>query len=396
MRLMRITVFALLYCGFCWAQATDECKPSSLNIPGAKYPCVYPDGRATFRVVAPDAQKVQVRVGGAFDMEKGPDGAWMVTTKPLVVGFHYYSLVIDGSTVADPATRTFFGSGWDNSGIEIPEPAEVDYYLPKDVPHGQVGTSWYHSTVTGAWRRCLVYTPPGYDATPAVRYPVLYVQHGSGEDETGWIEQGYANFILDNLIAEKKAVPMIIVMEKGYATKLGQPAPLAQPPTVVNDAVRAAAPRGQNAFGDVLVKDVIPFVDSTFRTRADRDHRSMAGLSMGGNQACQITLANLDTFAWIGMFSGTGIGLSTQRFDPKTAFNGVMADATSFNRKVHLVWIGLGTAEPNPFPDSIKAFRESLEKGGIKYVYFESPGTAHEWLTWRRDLNDFAPRLFRK
>jgi enterochelin esterase-like enzyme len=225
---------------------------------------------------------------------------------------------------------------------------------------------------------------------------VLYLQHGSGEDETGWIEQGYANFILDNLIAEKRAVPMLLVMDKGYATRAGQTPPSMQPPTVVNGTVRAAAPRGENAFGDVLVKDVIPLIDRTFRTLADRDHRAMAGLSMGGNQAFRMTLANLDTFSWIGGFSGTGIGLSTQPFDPKTAFGGALADAASFNQKVHLVWIGLGTAESDPFPGSIRAFRESLDKGGIKCVYFESPGTAHEWLTWRRSLNDFAPRLFRK
>jgi len=160
--------------------------------------------------------------------------------------------------------------------------------------------------------------------------------------------------------------------------------------------VRAAAPRGVNAFGEVMVKDIIPFIDRTFRTLANRENRAMAGLSMGGNQTCQITLANLDQFSWIGMLSGTGIGLSTQPFDPKTAFGGVMANAASFNQRVHLVWIGLGTAEPSPFPGSIRAFKESLDKGGIRYVYFESPGTAHEWLTWRRSLNDLAPRLFQK
>ena len=161
--------------------------------------------------------------------------------------------------------------------------------------------------------------------SPSRRYPVLYLQHGSGEDETGWIEQGHANFILDNLIAEKKAVPMIIVMDKGYAARAGQAPPSAAPPTLSGGTVRVAGPRGgANAFGEVVVKDIIPFIDRTFRTIADRDHRAMAGLSMGGNQACQITLGNLDTFAWLGMFSGTGIGLGTEPFYPKTAFNGVL------------------------------------------------------------------------
>jgi enterochelin esterase-like enzyme len=393
-----ICVLALLALGggVCLAHPPADSHPARTNVLGAEYPRVTDDARAIFQFKAPGAQRVQADIMSTrYDMVKDAAGVWTVTTPPLVPGFHYYQIVVDGVAQNDPGSHAFFGVSKDFSGIEIPEQG-VDYYLPKDVPHGQVRTLWYHSTVTGEWRRCLVYTPPGYDASPAMRYPVLYLQHGSGEDETGWIAQGYANFILDNLIAGTQAVPMIVVMDKGYATRLGQPAPSAQPPTVVNGAVRAAAPRGVNAFGDVLVKDVMPFIDGTFRTLADRDHRAMAGLSMGGNQTCQITLANLDRFAWIGMFSGTGLGLSTQPFDTKTAFNGAMADAAAFNQNVHLVWIGLGTAEPAPFPGSIKAFRESLDKGGIKYVYFESPGTAHEWLTWRRDLNDFAPRLFRK
>jgi hypothetical protein len=221
---MRIVVImALLACRLCLAQATNECMPSTLNIPSAQHPCVYPDHRATFRVVAPDAQKVQVRIGQTFDMVKGSDGAWTVTTTPLVVGFHYYSLVIDGATVADPATRTFFGSGWDNSGIEIPEASDVDYYLPQNVPHGQVSLRWYYSKVTGKWRRCYVYTPPDYD-TGKVRYPVLYLMHGWGENEQGWHIQGHADFILDNLIAAKKAKPMIIVMDNLNAAKPGEDA----------------------------------------------------------------------------------------------------------------------------------------------------------------------------
>ena len=186
---MRILTLALLVLGLCRGQGTDECRPSALNIPGAQYPCVYPDHRATFRVVAPDAQKVQVKVGQAFDLVKGQDGVWTVTTTPLVVGFHYYSVVVDGVTVADPSTRTFFGSGWDNSGIEIPEGPDADYYLPKDVPHGQVSQRWYYSKVTGKWRRCYVYTPPDYE-TGKTRYPVLYLLHGWGENEQGWHARG--------------------------------------------------------------------------------------------------------------------------------------------------------------------------------------------------------------
>ena len=186
------------------AEETSECKPSTLNIPGAKYPCIHPDNSATFRVAAPGAEMVQVRVGKTFDMVKGADGAWTVTTTPLVVGFHYYSLIIDGAVTADPSTRTFFGSGWDNSGIEIPEGPEVDFYLHRDVPHGEVRQRWYFSKVTGQWRRCYVYTPPDYDSGNS-RYPVLYLLHGWGENEQGWHTQGHVDFIMDNLIAAKKA-----------------------------------------------------------------------------------------------------------------------------------------------------------------------------------------------
>jgi enterochelin esterase-like enzyme len=409
MRLARIIVFELLFCcGLCWGQAADECKPSSLNVPGAKYPCVYPDGRATFRVVAPDAQKVQVRVGGAYDMEKGPDGAWMVTTKPLVVGFHYYSLVIDGATVADPATRTFFGSGWDNSGIEIPEPADVDYYLPKDVPHGQVSQRWYFSKITGKWRRCYVYTPPGYEAGKA-RYPVLYLLHGWGENEQGWHTQGHADLILDNLIAAKKAKPMIIVMDNLNAVKPGEdssifnarmgapPARAGAPPA---QGARAAAPPARggglagftgSAFTDMMLTDLIPMIEKTYRVLPGPQNRAMAGLSMGGMQTFRTGLANLDKFAYIGGFSGSSGGGPGGTFDPKTSNNGVFADAAAFNKKVKVLFLGIGSVEgPNT-----KNFSDQLTKAGIKNVYFESPGTAHEWLTWRRCLSDFAPRLFK-
>ncbi len=373
-----------------------EARAASTNVLGAEYPRVTPDGRASFRFKAPGVQKVQVDITGRkFDMSKDENGMWSGTTAPLVAGFHYYSILVDGTPVNDPGSHTFFGVSKDMSGIEIPEQG-VDYYLPKDVPHGQVRTVWYHSSVTQDWRRCLVYTPPDYDVDGAKRYPVLYLQHGSGEDETGWINQGHANFILDNLIAEKRAVPMILVMDKGYATRFGRPAPSAQPPTVVNGQIRAPEGAGENAFADVLIKDVIPMIDSTFRTLPDRESRAMAGLSMGGNQTMRITTSNLDKFSYIGAFSGTMNGLSTEPLDPVTAFNGLFKEGAAFNEKVKVLWIGMGTEEPNPFPGAIGAFRAMLEKAGIKYVYFSSPGTSHEWLTWRRDLNDFAPRLFDK
>ena len=405
---MRTIIMLLLFgCQLGFGQATDECKPSTLNVPSAQYPCVYPDHRATFRVVAPDAQKVQVRVGQAFDMVKGIDGAWTVTTTPLVVGFHYYSLVIDGATVADPATRTFFGSGWDNSGIEIPEAAEVDYYLPKDVPHGQVSQRWYYSKITGKWRRCYIYTPPDYDAGKA-RYPVLYLLHGWGENEQGWHIQGHADFIMDNLIAAKKANPMIIVMDNLNAVKPGEDAsifaarglvPQAKPAAPPAVGSRGAGPAGRGggltgftggAFTEMMLIDLIPMIERTYRVLPGRENRAMAGLSMGGMQTFMTTLANLDKFAYIGGFSGSSGGFGGT-FDPKTSNNGVFADATAFNKKVKVLFLGIGSTEG----PGTKNFSDQLTKAGVKNVYFESAGTAHEWLTWRRCLNDFAPRLFK-
>jgi enterochelin esterase-like enzyme len=377
-------LFLSIACGLAWAQPVDESKPATSNVMNAEYPRIHPDLRATFRLKAPDARKVQVLIGhGKYDMTRATDGLWYVTTPPLVPGFHYYSFDVDGANVSDPSSHTYYGTGRDASGIEVPEKG-VDFYEPRNVPHGEVRLRWYLSKVTGEWRRCFVYTPPDYDTNQRARYPVLYLQHGMGEDETGWIFQGRANFILDNLIAAGKAKPMIIVMENGYARKAGN---------------RPPSPSGLRAdiggFEDLMLDDVIPMIDSTYRTIADREHRAMAGLSMGGNQTCQLTLRHLDRFAWIGAFSGTGNGLSTAPIDPKTFIGGVFVDGAAFNAKVRLLWVGMGTEEPDPFPGAIGAFRKMLDQAGVKYVYFESPGTAHEWLTWRRDLNDFAPRLFR-
>lgn len=400
---MRSLVFVALTAGLAFAQASDDCKPSSLNIPGSKYPCVYADGRATFRLVAPDAQKVQVRVGKNFDLVKGDDGVWTVTTTPLVVGFHYYTFVIDGANVSDPSSRTFFGSGWDNSAIEIPEPPEVDYYLPKDVPHGQVSQRWYFSKVTGKWRRCYVYTPPDYDSGKS-RYPVLYLMHGWGENEQGWHTQGHADLILDNLIAAKKAVPMIIVMDNLNTAKPGEDAtifsarwlwpPPPPPPPGAEPGARPPARFGLAgftgaAFTEMMLTDLIPMIERTYRVKPGRENRAMAGLSMGGMQTFLTTLSNLDKFAYIGGFSGSTGGRGG--FDPKTSNNGVFADAAAFNKQVKVLFLGIGSEEG----PGAKNFSEALTKAGIRNVYFESPGTAHEWLTWRRCLNDFAPRLFK-
>jgi enterochelin esterase family protein len=388
----------LILAGLCLAavlrcQPAGDSQPATSNVLNAQYPRVYPDSRATFRLAAPNAAKVQLAgavVASPVEMTKGADGAWTVTIPPAVPGFHYYWFMVDGLQVNDPSSETFFGYGRPTSGIEIPSPGE-DFYLPKDVPHGQVRLTWYLSKVTGAWRRAMVYTPPDYDVNTRTRYPVLYLQHGSGEDETGWTKQGFANFILDNLIAQKKATPMIVAMDRGYATRPGE-----TPAGGRAGGPGASGAVAPSAFESVIVSDLIPTIDRTYRTIADRDHRAMAGLSMGGMQTFQITLDRLDTFAYIGGFSGAGGGMGRgAAFDVKTAYNGVLADSAAFNKRVKLVWVGAGGAELNGIGASVVSFRDALQKAGIKVVYYESPGTAHEWLTWRRDLKEFAPLLFR-
>ena len=372
------------------AAEQDDSKPATSNVRGAEFPKVHADGRVTFHLKAAKAQQVQLQPGGddnglgkgPFEMSKGDDGTWTITTAPAVPGFHYYWFIVDGVAVNDPGSETFFGWGRQTGGVEIPEPG-VDFYDAKDVPHGEVRSMWYHSRITGAARRACVYTPPGYDSNPDKRYPVLYLQHGAGEDERGWSTQGRMNFILDNLIAAGKAVPMIVVMDRGYATRAGQTAP----------ALPGGGPEGRNAafqvFEEVLIGEIIPKIDSSYRTIADREHRAMAGLSMGGMQTLQIGLKHLDTFAWLGSFSGP----VQTNLDLKTAYAGVFADAGSLNSKLHLLWLGAGTGEPR-IHDPLKAFHEKLDTTGLHNVFVESNGTAHEWQTWRRALYDFTPRLF--
>jgi enterochelin esterase-like enzyme len=365
----------------------DESKPATTNVGNSGYPRIHPDLRVAFRLRAPDAKKVQVvgnfglGKGGPWEMERGEDGVWTVTTPPVIPGFHYYTFSVDGVQINDPGSDAFFGTGRPTSGIEIPEKG-VDFYLPKDVPHGEVRSRWYHSKVTGQTRHVMVYTPPGYDTDRDQRYPVLYLQHGGGEDETGWTRQGRVNFILDNLIAAKKVVPMIVVMEKGYATRAGA----------------AAQPGGPGkgdggAFEDVVLKDLIPLIDSTYRTLPHRDQRAIAGLSMGAGQAMRIGLTHLDTFSAVGAFSG-GAG----KVDVKTAFGGVFADPEAFDKKVSLLYLHSGTASLDAgIHKSSQALYQALQQAGIKNVVFrDAEGLAHEWQTWRYALHDFAPRLFQQ
>jgi alpha-L-rhamnosidase len=300
-----------------------------------------------------------------YPMAKTPDGAWTVTTPPVVPGFHYYELIVDGVRCTDPNSETFFGYARQTSGIEIPDP-NLSFYDAKDVPHGQVRAIWYHSKVTGQLRRAYVYSPPGYDGEHG-RYPVLYLQHGSGESERGWGTQGRANFILDNLIAEKSAIPMLIVMDNGYAIA-------AAPPGVPNE----------NAFGRVLVEDLVPFIDREFRTVADADHRALAGLSMGGGQAFNIGIHNQSLFHSIGVFSG-----AVRNFDLAAS---PISDAEATNKTLKLFWIGCGTDDS--LLASSEALHKTLDLAGVHDVFFTGPG-GHVWQVWRKHLHAFAPLLFK-
>jgi enterochelin esterase family protein len=375
----------------CFAQSiqtasVEDFKPSSVNQPGKQFPQVNSEGRVRVGILAPQAQRVQIDIGAVkYDLTKDEKGVWTGESAPQVEGFHYYQLNIDGASVPDPGSLYFYGASRWGSGIEIPA-TDQDFYALKEVPHGLLSQRLYFSKITNSWRRCFVYTPPDYNKNTTSRYPVLYLQHGMGEDETGWGAQGKANLILDNLIADRKAVPMIIVMDNGYASKPSQTAQTAGTP-----------PRGSNfsAFEEVLIQEIFPMIDHSYRTIADREHRAMAGLSMGANQTIQITMNNLDKFSHIGAFSGTSNFPSADPVDPATFMNGKFKDGAALNKQIKLFWLGLGTKEPNPFPGSVGAFRNMLDKVGMKYVYYESPGTAHEWLTWRRDLFQFAPLLFK-
>jgi enterochelin esterase-like enzyme len=346
-------------------------KPASTNTFLSQYPAVNPKTRqAMFKVVAPYAQNVTLNLNGKHAMKKDENGVWWYTTDPLVVGFHYYSIMIDSVPVADRGSEAYFGSNWESSAIEIPEGPEGDYYrFNKDIPHGHVRSMYHWSEVNGIERHINVYVPAEYEQNPTRRYPVLYLVHGWGEDENGWSVQGHMANIMDKLIHEGKAVPMIVVMPSGDIK--------------TNSDVRSA----KGSITDIFVKDMIPFIDKNFRTLTDREHRAMAGLSRGGFQTTMTVFAHPDKFAWIGTFSGFFFRGNNV---VQEAFNGVFKDAAEFNKKFKLLFISTGTEESNPKP-----LVDQLKAHGINVVFHESQGTAHEWLTWRRALYDFAPRLFK-
>ena len=389
--------------------STGEWHRASSTHRQALFPQTTDDGRYWFQFTAPNARTVQLDVGGRrYDYEQGAQGVWNLFIPYQGPGVQYVTVHVDGVGVPEPGTHMYYSNGW-KSAIESPAPGE-EYYAIRDVPHGDVREHWFRSEVTGTYRRMFVYTPPGYDQNPATRYPVLYLQHGAGEMEQEWTHSGLANFILDNLIAERRAVPMIVVMNNGFANRPGEPpaglrAPVAAPAAaapaaaqaaaapVAPAATAAAAPRpdlGQlTAFEEVLIKEVIPDVDRNFRTLADREHRALAGLSMGGGQAYQVGLRNLDTFSHIGTFSGAIFNISTL---PEP-----MQDAATFNKRVPVFFMSAGNVGGDlRFHTSAKELVERANAAGVRASFFESKDTQHEWQTWRRSLHAFAPLLFRK
>lgn len=354
-------------------------QPASSNMHGCDFPRLDKENRAYFRIHAPEVKRLQVDVcGKKYEMNKDEQGWWTAKTDPLVVGFHYYFLLVDGFRVADPMSCTYFGCSRMASGIEVPEGIEGDYYRTHDVPHGQVRTCTYYSESQQRFRRCVVYTPAEYETKAKKRYPVLYLQHGMGEDETGWSTQGYLYNILDNQIAAGTCVPMLVVMESGDVEVGFRPRP--------GKDVDAERELYGASFAKLMTDDLIPMIDRTFRTRPDREHRAMAGLSWGGKQTFDITMNHLDKFSYVGGFSGAIFGL-----DVKHAFNGVFTDAEHFNKQVHCLFLGCGTEENMGTSQLVQALRDR----GIRVDTYVSQGTGHEWLTWRRCLNEFLPKLFR-
>ena len=391
--LMILLLLVISVNGICLAQSgqssnvfsADTAHPSPYNLYGAKYPRIETDGRVTFRFNAPYAKKVQVSiVNVAFDMVKGDDGVWTYTSEPQDKGYHNYWMLVDSALVLDPATNAFIGYSHMCNGFEIPDP-DGSFYELKDVPHGNVLIKNYFSKTINSWRHIFVYTPPGYEANASIRYPVLYLQHGGGEDERVWIEMGRTNIILDNLIAEAKVKPFIVVMETSAAYKPGEvpPQPFRPQPAGARPATQSAAgarPRMMFSFDtykEVMINDMIPFIDSHFRTLTDGSNRAMAGLSMGTFVTRVVALANLDKFSYIGIFSGGTVSPT----DIKD------------KAKIKLVFMSFGSRERGA--DGLKIAADSLQQAGIKSVSYVSPLTAHEWQSWRRSLREFAQLLFK-
>jgi enterochelin esterase-like enzyme len=347
--------------------------PASTNVRGAKYPRILPDNRVIFRMKAPDGRKVQIDLVRKYDLAKDTAGFWEVTTDPIAEGFHYYSLLIDGVAVADPSSETFYGMGRMASGIEIPFEGE-DYYALKDVPHGETRINRYYSTITNTWRRFFVYTPPDYDNHSNEKYPVVYLLHGGGEDERGWATQGRTDLILDNLIAEGKAKPMLAVMPDG------------------NPVLPGFGEDNLRLFEAELKQCVIPFVEKHYRAETDSKNRALAGLSMGGLQTLYVGINNTELFSWLGVFSSGWI-LPMQSGIASTQYDFMKKNVDKINSNVKLFRIAMGGKEDIAY-NNCQSMLSKFDELNIRYTYYEYPG-GHTWPVWRNDLYNLAPLLFR-
>ena len=392
--LASLTTALISQTGFAQA-VVEDFKPTITTQQGKQYPQVNSEGRVRVSLLAPQAKMVQLDIGAKkYDLVKDTAGVWTGESAPQDEGFHYYQLNVDGASVPDPTSLYFYGASRWGSGIEIPA-KDQEIYALKNVPHGQLTEQYYYSTASSSNRRVYIYTPPDYEKDKSKRYPVLYLQHGMGENETGWGNQGHANLIMDNLIADGKSVPFIIVMENSSIdmSKMRRPAPPAQgaaPAAPNGNAPRPGGPSGgpdagmnfAADFQKVLFNDLIPYVETNYRTIADPSHRAMAGLSMGGMQTRSMVIDSPEKFGYVGMFSsGT--------FTPSE-----IKDINAFKKNGKLVFMSFGGREGGAvrLPDAAAEWN----KMGIKGVSYVSPETAHEWQSWRRSLYQFAPLLFTK
>jgi enterochelin esterase family protein len=368
----------------------EDFKPASTNQENKQFPAVNSKRQVRAQISAPKATFVGLDIAGKiYEMTKDENGVWTGTSEPQDEGFHYYQLNIDGANVPDPNSLYYYGASRWGSGIEIPSD-DQDFWQVKNVPQGSVSEVFYWSTYTEKMRRCHVYLPAEYFTNPTKKFPVLYLQHGMGENEYGWAEQGHTAQILDNLIAEGKAVPCIIVMDNGLNARrpgetggFGGPRPQGQRPQGAPG--QGGQRRGgfggfSEGFKNVLFNDIIPMVEKSYRVIADPQHRAYAGLSMGGMQAREITLANPEKFAYVGSFSSGAWNVDQVK------------NSEGFAKNVKLLFMSGGGKENMGCVEAAKNIKEQV---GMNAVGYESPGTAHEWHTWRRSLHEFAQLIFK-
>lgn len=368
MKKLLLLIFSIVYVGSIFGQ-----EPATTNVPNQRFPMVLPDNRVEFQIKAPEAKQVQVDLGHKYDMVKDDAGVWKVTTDPQGAGIHYYSLIIDGVSVSDPASETFYGCGRMMSCIEIPYGDGEKQYEVSDVPHGDVRIKYYFSTTTNKWRKLYVYTPAGYDKSITEKYPVLYIMHGGGEDARGWMQQGRTDIILDNLIAAGKAVKMLVV---SFDANVG----------------------GYAEIEKEIMGNVVPFIEKNYRVQASADKRALAGLSMGGIYTLYVGIPHYNYFHYLGVFSSGWFAQKNPFFgngnEAEDSYKFLTSHKNEFNSSIKLFWLSMGGNEDIAYNNG-KIMRDRFDQLGIKYKYYDSGKGGHTWPVWREDLYLFAPQLFR-